>query len=97
VKISGTEIKLPSGHTLIQTLNSQILFFEGAELDLETGDVYEADGITLRAETFTPSIPNPDKYRWFAVSIDVDGLPQMVKQLVHYKLNHQVLKGIRLN
>jgi hypothetical protein len=93
VKISGTEIKLPSGHTLIQTLNSQILFFEGAELDLETGDVYEADGITLRAETFTPSIPNPDKYRWFAVSIDVDGATTDGKAIGSLQIEPSSLEG----
>ena len=50
-------------------IKDYLIAFEGAEIDFETGDVYESDGITPLGTNFTPVVPAAGNYRWFAVNI----------------------------
>lgn len=58
VVVTGAQRILNSGVTLVQELRNLILEFDGAEVDLETGVIYESDGVTTLGDPFTPaSIP----------------------------------------
>jgi hypothetical protein len=75
VKISGAEQLLANGAYISQEINSLLLKFEGAEIDFDTGNVYENDGITALGLNFTMPTIASSQWRWFSINI----VPQSVQ------------------
>ncbi len=75
IKLTGAEVTMLDGSVRVQTLNNLILSFDGAEIDFfgtGAGNIYAADGTTLLG-TFTLTVPASGQYRWYAVSLSLNG------------------------
>lgn len=69
VIVTGAERIVLDNTTLSQQLKNTILKFDGAEIDLETGDVYESDGTTPLGFNFTPATIAANQYRWYSITL----------------------------
>ncbi|MDZ4810760.1 MAG: hypothetical protein SGI96_21195 [Bacteroidota bacterium] len=72
VKLSGADIELLDGRILRQEISKKIMKFEGAVIDLETGDVFESDGITPYPDSFLPSAIPIANYGWYSIGLIPD-------------------------
>jgi hypothetical protein len=74
ILISDADVTMLTGETRSQRISSFLLNFAGAQIDFQTGDVYEADGSTPLGIDFTPVIPAAGMWRWFTIVIIPDML-----------------------
>lgn len=65
VVVTGANRVLNSGITMIQELKNLVLEFDGAEIDFETGEIFESDGVTPLGDPFTPeTIPTGEFFNY---------------------------------
>lgn len=69
VVITGASRVLNSGTTIIQELRNLVLEFDGAEIDLRTGDIYESDGMTALGDPFTPVAIPAGQYHSYSITL----------------------------
>lgn len=67
--ITGLDVDKLSGSSISQTLNNLLVSFDGAEVDVETGDVFESDGTTPLGINFTPPTVAASQWRWLSVTL----------------------------
>ena len=68
VKISSADVSMLDSVTRSLTINSRLMSFTGAEIDIDTGNIYASDGLTLIG-TFTPLVPGVGNYAWYSVAL----------------------------
>lgn len=69
VIIQAAQVDLKTGSKLIQTIRRLRAVFDGAEIDLVTGVVYEADGVTPLGNNFAPVVPAVGQFRWLSFTL----------------------------
>ena len=69
VIITGTDTSKLDGTILNQTIRNLILKFDGAEIDFNTGNIYENDGATILGINFTPFDFTGKANEWYHYSI----------------------------
>jgi len=72
VRISGSEILKLNGSKLSLEQNNLLLGFAGAEIDFETGEVFEADGLTPFLGGANDFVPNPvaaNNFFWYSINL----------------------------
>lgn len=67
--ITGLDITKLNSSTISQTLNNLLTTFDGAEVDVETGEVFESDGTTPLGIDFTPPTVAASQWRWLSVTL----------------------------
>ena len=55
--------------TLNFTIADRLMSFSGAEIDLDVGNIYASDGVTL-LDTFVPYAIPQDEYFWYGIGLD---------------------------
>lgn len=70
VAITGAYKTLLNGSVLGMQVENLLVSFDGAEIDFETGEVFEADGTSSLDFAFTPIVPAAGQWRWFAISLE---------------------------
>ena len=70
IVITGADKSMLPGWTLSLEVDGLLVDFDGAEIDFQTGIIYESDGITPLGNNFTPVIPAAGLWRWFAVNLE---------------------------
>lgn len=70
--VSGIDLKLPSGITLVKSLDNLKAIFIGAEIDFSTGKVYDKNGTDIGIDFSVPVI-TPTMWKWFSVNMIVSG------------------------
>lgn len=69
VIVTGAEQILLDNTTISQQIQNLLLDFDGAEIDFDSGMVYESDGVTPLGVDFTPATITAGQYHWYAVSL----------------------------
>lgn len=69
VIITGSDKILLDGSVLGMEMDNLLVDFDGAEIDFQTGTVYEEDGTTPLGINFTPNVPGAGLWRWYAINI----------------------------
>lgn len=72
VVVTGASVTLNTGTVLEQQIRNLIVSFEGIEIDFQTGEIFESDGITPYnggLNDFTPVIPPVGENRWAALTL----------------------------
>lgn len=69
IKISSSDHSLTNSITLTQTVKSLMMAFNGAEIDFETGSIYESDGVTPLGINFTPTTIPAGEYHWYSIGL----------------------------
>lgn len=69
VVIRSSQETLNTGTILVQELESLLMSFNGAEINMETGVVYASDGVTALGINFTPATIPSGQYHWYAIHI----------------------------
>lgn len=69
VIVSAADFLLANGGKITQELNKFLMKFDGAQIDFETGNVYESDGVTSLGINFTPATIAAGSYRWYAITL----------------------------
>jgi hypothetical protein len=72
VVISGADIAKLSGSQLSLQQRNLLMSFDGVEIDFETGEVFEDDGVTpflAGANDFTPFAIGASEYFWYSVTL----------------------------
>lgn len=69
VLITGVDLTMLNASVLGQELVGLLMKFDGAQIDFDTGDIYEADGITPLGQNFTPATIAAGQYRYYSVSL----------------------------
>lgn len=68
VQITGADVVTLDTRTVGQEMINFLLKFDGAQIDFDTGNIYEADGVTLLS-TFVPATIAPNSWRWYSVGL----------------------------
>lgn len=68
-KITGVDKTLLDNAILSQEITSLLMDFDGAEIDFQTGSIYESDGVTALGVNFTPFVIPASEYFWYGVAI----------------------------
>lgn len=85
VLVAGANRVLLDGTTLTKEVSDLELNFSGAEIDFDTGDVFEDDGITPLGLNFTPIVVPNGQYAWYSVTLlpnAANGVNEMTAQLL---------------
>lgn len=69
VIVTGADISKLDGSTLSQTLSSLLVKFDGAEIDFETGEIFESDGTTPLGVDFVPANVPATEWQWYSVTM----------------------------
>lgn len=72
VVVTGASVTLNTGTVLEQQIRNLIVSFEGIEIDFQTGEIFESDGVTPYnggLNDFTPVIPPVGENRWAALTL----------------------------
>jgi hypothetical protein len=69
VVVTGAERILNNNTTLIQELRNLILDFDGAEINFETGVIYQSDGISALGIDFVPFAIGANEYFNYSVTL----------------------------
>lgn len=67
VIVTGADKVKTDGTTLAQQIQSLMVNFNGAEIDFNTGIIYQSDGITPLGLNFTPATIAVGQWRWYSV------------------------------
>lgn len=67
--VTGADTSVLDSTTLSQQTRNLLLNFSGAQIDFETGVVYQSDGITPLGLNFTPAAIGLNQYRWYSVTL----------------------------
>lgn len=67
VIITEADVTKTDSTTMSGILNGRITEFYGAQVDLENGNIYESDGVTL-ISTFTPFTVPDNNWYWYGIS-----------------------------
>lgn len=70
VAITGAYKTLYNGSILGMQVENLLVEFDGAEIDFQTGEIFEADGTTPLGLDFTPVVPAAGQWRWFAINLE---------------------------
>lgn len=68
VVITSAQLAKDLGFTSNLTLKGKLVKFDGAVIDFDSGDIFEADGVTL-IDTFTPASLAADEYVYYAIAL----------------------------
>ncbi len=69
VNVSAVSKVVPDGTEYGLQLNNLLLDFGGAQIDFETGSIYEEDGFTPLGINFTPATIAVNQYRWYSITL----------------------------
>jgi hypothetical protein len=69
VVVTGADTTMLNSSKLSQTTQSLLMKFDGAEIDFETGEIFEDDGTTPLGIDFTPFAIPASEYFWYSVNI----------------------------
>lgn len=69
VLITGADRTLLDNTTISQQSRNLLLDFDGAQIDFETGEVFEDDGATPLGIDFTPATIAANQYRWYSITL----------------------------
>lgn len=69
VRVTGSYNTLADGTITSRPLSSLEVNFAGAQIDFETGVVYEADGITPLGIDFAPMVIPDGEYAWYSLAL----------------------------
>lgn len=72
VVVTGASVTLSTGTVLEQQIRNLIVSFDGIEIDFQTGEIFESDGVTPYnggLNDFTPVIPPVGENRWAALTL----------------------------
>lgn len=72
VVVTGSSVTLSTGTVLEQQIRNLIVSFDGIEIDFQTGEIFESDGITPfngGLNDFTPVIPPVGENRWASLTL----------------------------
>jgi hypothetical protein len=69
IVVTGADRVLLDNTTISSQLKNLLISFDGAEIDFETGIVYESDGMTPLGFNFTPATIASLSYRWYSVTL----------------------------
>ena len=73
IKILASDTAKTDLTTLNFTIADRLMSFSGAEIDLEAGNIYASDGVTL-LDTFVPYAIPQDEYFWYGIGFDSSAL-----------------------
>jgi len=69
VIVTGADTTILDATTLSQQKSNLLLNFGGAQIDFETGSIFQSDGVTPLGINFTPATIALNQYRWYSVTI----------------------------
>lgn len=69
VRITGGDISKLNGTELSSAILNRLVAFDGAVIDFETGDVFESDGVTPLANSFTPATIAANQFRYYSITL----------------------------
>lgn len=69
LRITTSEITKLSGSALNQQISNLLLDFEGAVIEIDTGNVFKSDGSTALGVNFTPPTVAASQYRWLGFTL----------------------------
>jgi len=72
VRITGAETDKLNGTKLTQSIKTQLVKYDGAVVDFDTGDIFESDGVTP-VDTFTPAVLGAGEFFWYSLTL-VEGV-----------------------
>ena len=67
VIVTGADKTKTDDTTLSQQIKNILINFNGAEIDFDTGTIYESDGTTVLGINFTPATISSGQWRWYSV------------------------------
>jgi|GEM_PF-6843925 len=70
-EILSSSFPASDGSVLRPTLGGRVLLFNGRQIDINNGNIYAADGVTV-VQTFTMPTVAASQFRWASVSIVAD-------------------------
>ena len=69
VIVTGADTTILDATTLSQQKSNLLLNFGGAQIDFETGSIFQSNGVTALGINFTPATIALNQYRWYSVTI----------------------------
>jgi hypothetical protein len=69
VNVSAVSKIVPDGTEYGIQLKNLLLEFSGAQIDFDSGDIFEEDGTTPLGINFTPATIAAGQYRWYSVTL----------------------------
>lgn len=68
VQITGADVTTLDTRVIGQEMINFLINFDGAQIDFETGGIYESDGVTSIG-SFTPAPVASGQYRWYSIGL----------------------------
>lgn len=87
VVVTGATIAKTDSTVLQQVLEDLIVDFDGAEIDFETGSIYESDGTTPLGNDFTPASLGAGECVRYAVGLVLDTISALNKATAKIDIN----------
>jgi len=73
VIVTGVDITMLDSSILSTQMGTLLMSFDGAEIDFDTGEVFESDGITSLGIDFTPFTIPVGEFFWYGVALTPNG------------------------